>query len=155
MGRRLCYAELRERAWNTGLPWDEEAERGAIGALLLAPREHAVKLARRARGHYFLLKPHGWLWGRLTYAITQKRLDIGDNGDFQYWAARERIVRKFRQRYHQSIVPIAERCLEAGMWWHGPWYIQRVIEAAKARIRIVQSAEHFKQAIDAAERWIE
>lgn len=84
------------------------------------------------------------MWARLTYAITQLKLDLDEVGEVRRWLFEERICRERRE-----IVA----CLEAGFWWHGHWYIDRVLAAARLRGRIENATRQLQEAIDAGANW--
>lgn len=147
------YDLLRDRLESSGLPWDDEAERGAIGALLLAPQKHAVRMARRAWKEHFYDPGHGWLWSRLTYWLTQRKVDFDSRLMVEAWLTRERIAERFREYYQGSAAKEITSCLNAGLWWHGNYYVDRILEAAKARARIERATEELHEAIESARKW--
>jgi hypothetical protein len=146
---RQRYADLDERLHASGLPYDVEAERGAVGALLLAPREHACRLSRRICGNQFYERGRGWLWDRMAWAVRQK-VDFGKSGDRLVWLTTERIAERFREHFHGSLLKEMTLCMDY-YWWHGPYYIDRIIAAAKVRARITRATNDLAEALNMAD----
>ncbi len=149
--RRVPYAALRERLFETQLPWDDGAERAAIGAVLLAPNGQARRLVRRAYSGHFYDQGHGWLWEQMGIALGKGQLDLDNEAAVREWVAR--VLVAFRRRFHGTGRKEIWHCLEAGFWWHGDYHIDIVLKAAKARQRVITAAELLGEALDNAERW--
>lgn len=151
--RRLPYAKLRERLWESQLPWDDRAERQAIGAVLLAPNGHAKRLARRAYSGHFYDKGHAWLWEELGLALVRCKLDLDSAEQIRSWLAKSEIMERFMAQFGGNVRKEIAACLDIAWWWHGDRYVDRVIEAAKVRSRVMVAAENFSKAMDAADEW--
>ena len=131
------------------MPYDKEAERGAVGALLLSPREHAAKLARRAGKGQFLDPGRGWLWERLAWAIRDGA-DWDHNGDLAWWLTRNRIRERFAEYFQGNALAEMSKCTEC-FWWNGHYYLDRLLAAAKARARIERATRDLSAALDRAD----
>lgn len=120
---------LREKLVVNGLPWDAEAERCLIGAVMVAPDKYARRFAKRVGVQNFYLPQHAWLWGRLA------TLDVAG-------------VVEYRRKFCGLLAPLVKECLEAGMWWHGDYYCDRVLKAFAVRLRIERAADELAKAIE-------
>lgn len=150
--RRVPYEKLRERLWASRLPWDDAAERGAIGAVLLAPNDWARKLVRRAFSGHFYDRGHGWLWEELGTALKERRLtDMPDS--IGWWLESRNIFPRFRAQFFGSAGSEISVCLDGVFWWNANWYIDRILAAAKVRANVIAKADLLKEAIDASEKW--
>jgi hypothetical protein len=150
---RIGYAELQVRLHESGLPYDERAERAAIGALLLAPQEHAVKLARRAYKDHFYDRGRGWLWERLSWSVRHDKADFNQAGFVVWWLVNGEIVERFGEYFMGSAIRELTQCSRECFWWHGHYYVDRVIAAAKVRARIQRAVEELGEALDHADEW--
>lgn len=155
VSRRVPYEALRERLFASQLPWDDEAERSAIGAVLLAPNGHAKRLVRRAYAGHFFDKGHGWLWEELGLALVKRKLELDSDVQVYDWLCDSKILSRFREQFFGSCGAEIMRCLDSGFWWHGDYYIDVVLKAAKARSRVITAAELLHEALSNAERWRE
>jgi hypothetical protein len=142
VSRRVPYAALRERWWETELPWDDAAERLAIGAVLLAPNDWSKKLSVRLYSGHFYDRGHGWLWEQIAMCK-------GHPTDDWY----QKIQPAFRERFLGSAARELGACVTGCFWYHGKWYTDRVIKAAKLRARIMSAAESLTTALAASEAW--
>lgn len=146
---RTGYIELRERLNASALPYDDEAERCAIGAMLVAPAQHAKRFGKRLWKEHFYLDQHGWLWERLTYAVSKVEWD--DKVSLYLWLRKDQWAQRYRARYGGSLSELVASCLEDGFWWHGIYYCDRVMAAAKARARIKRAAGDLSEALNVAD----
>lgn len=149
ISRRVPYERLRKRLAESRLPWDDAAERHAIGALLLAPHDWQRKLSTKLYSGHFYDKGHGWLWEELGTAITKWKL----NYVFGDWLQRMEIQRRFNEQFGGGLGREIAFCTQGCFWWHGPWYIGRVLVAAKVRSEVMGSAERLGKALDASDKW--
>lgn len=150
--RRVSYAKLRERLADSALPWDDEAERGAIGAVLLAPNIHARKMVKRAFSGHFFDRGHGWLWEQISQALTKNILTDRERS-IASWLRAADIAARFRRQFFGRAGNEIAACLKTGFWWHGNYFIDRVLLAAKTRAGVVNAAEQLGKALDAADLW--
>jgi replicative DNA helicase len=151
--RRVPYAKLRERLWESQLPWDDSAECAAIGAVLLAPNGHAKRLSRRAyRGHFYD-KAHGWLWEELGLALVKGNLRLDDQDQIREWMQNAKILSRFRSQFYGDGFREITACLNTGFWWHGDYYVDQVIKAAKVRARVIAAASQLGEALESAADW--
>src|SRR5687767_1389239 len=110
--RRVSYAALRERLHASGLPWDNEAERAAIGAVLLAPNGHSRRLVRRAYAGHFYDPGHGWLWEQFGTAFREK-MDL-DIECFMWLMEHRRIARTYYEKFGGRLSAELRHCIEPG-----------------------------------------
>lgn len=146
---RTAYIELRERLNASALPYDDEAERCAIGALLLAPKVHAKRIGKRLWREHFYLEQHGWLWERASYAVS--RVEWDDVVDVYRWFRKDQWAQRYHDRYGGSLAELVASCLEAGFWWHGIYYCDRVLAAARVRARIKTAANNLSESLNEAD----
>jgi replicative DNA helicase len=150
--RRVGYERLRERLYESGLPWDNEAERAAIGAVLLAPNGHSKRLVRRAYSGPFYDPAHGWLWEELGTALVKCKLLLEDEARISEWLSKSHVLRRYREKHGAGLRQEIGKCLDC-FWWHGDWYVNRVLEAAKVRAKIEVACNQLQTAMEAAEDW--
>lgn len=149
---RIGYAELQARLHESGLPYDERAERAAIGSLLLAPREHAVKLARRLYKDHFYDRGRGWLWERLSYVVRNDK-GFDDQTRVLWWLINEEIRERFYEYFFGNAIAEITKCSRDVFWCHGHYYADRVIAAARVRARLQRAVEELGEALDHADEW--
>jgi replicative DNA helicase len=142
-------SRLRSRFDEIRMPFDEEAERAAVGAVLVAPARYAKRIARKLWREHFYLEQHGWLWDRTTYAIGKVEWD--DVVDVYRWLRKDRWCDRYHDRFGGSLPALVASCLESGFWWHGIYYCDRVLVAAKARARIKRAAGELAEAMNVAQ----
>lgn len=129
---------------DNGLPWNNEAERCLIGATVLAPAKYARQFAKRVWSRDFYLPQHAWLWGRMTFAIGQQKIEWDDVVEVYRWIRRERLPFRYHDKFGGSITTLMHSCLESGMWWHGFYYCEQVLKASKKRARIMKAAKELE-----------
>jgi hypothetical protein len=134
------------------LPWSDEAERAAIGAVLLAPTEHAKKLVVRTYSGHFYDRGHGWIWEQMSAAIIKGNTRFDETTEGYRWL--RKIHGPFKERFLGSVTKEIEACVADCFWWHGKWYIDQVIKAAKLRANVMNAAENLSKSLDEAERWL-
>jgi hypothetical protein len=149
--RRVPYEKLRERLWESRLPWDDAAERAAIGAVLIAPNDWARRMVRRAYSGHFYDRAHGWLWNELSSVLCRKSNDAND--PVSVWIQRADLSPRFRREFCGSVSLEIAACLRDCFWWHGNYFIDKVLAAAKLRASVIQSAEQLGKSLENAERW--
>ena len=150
--RRVSHERLRERLLRSGLPCDLEAERAAIGAVLLAPNGHSKRLVRRAYSGHFYDPAHGWLWEELGTALVKCKLSLDDEREIAEWLSRGNVLRRYREKYGASLWWEIDSCTNC-FWWHGDYFIDRIIEVAKIRAKILTACENLQTALDLADDW--
>lgn len=151
MRARRLYATLRERVLEECPAYDDEAERCALGALFLAPARHAKRIAKKLWREHFYLEHHAWLWERASCAVGKSK-DWDDPIEVHRWLRREKILERYYKRFSgPSLVGLVESCMEAGFWWHGIYYCDRVIAAAKVRGRVKRAAGDLAECLNRAE----
>lgn len=144
---------LYERLLDCQLPYDLDAERCAIGAVMLAPNGHAKRLSRRAyRGHFFD-EARGWLWEEIGLALVKCKFVFDDEPQIGEWIAKSRIIKRFETTWRGCLIKEMRQCMDAGFWWHGDWYVDQVVSAAKVRAKIVTATDHLREALDAGDEW--
>jgi hypothetical protein len=141
----MWYADVRQRASETRLAFDDVAERGALSAVLFAPREHAKRLAKRLFQDHFFIDVHGWLWGRVSYAVGPGKVDFGDGFWLRRWLTKERICETCRERFGIRLPEVVGRLDQ--FWWHGDYFCDRVLAAAKCRARLLRAGGDLEDAI--------
>jgi replicative DNA helicase len=147
------YLSLKERLLAGGLPYDDYAERCAIGALLAAPADHAKRIGKRLWRDHFYLDQHGWLWNAATFAMG--KCEWNDRVSLYLWVRKDKWIKRYRERFSGSLVALVESCLRDAYWWHGPYYCDRVVAAAKLRGRIKRAASELAETLNEADRgWI-
>lgn len=149
--KATSYLALRERLSAGGLPYDDYAERCAIGAVLGAPVEHAKRMSRKLFEDHFYVEQHGWLWARLSWAHAKLKVDWDDKVSRYLWLRKEKIVEKYRQKFGCRLSELVGSCIEPGFWWHGDYYIDRVIAAARLRGRIKRAAGDLAETLNQAD----
>lgn len=135
------------------LPYDDWAERQAIGAVLLAPNGHSRRLVRRAYSGHFYDEGHGWIWEQLGIALVRSRLLLENEAQIGEWLQKSCVAGAFHERFGYRLSREVLECVEPGFWWHGDWYIDNVLVAAKLRAKVISHAEQLKEALDAAAKW--
>lgn len=148
ISRRVPYAKLRERLCESGLPWDDRAERQAIGAVLLAPREHQRRLVRKLYHGHFYDRGHGWLWDELGTWLNKCKLALDTAEQLKAWLEKAEATERFKERFWGSAAGELRACIDIAFWWHGDWYVGRVLEVAKVRARITGAAEQLNRAMN-------
>lgn len=144
----LSNAIVMLRRSNADFPANVTVELQALGAALTAPVEHAAKMLSKANAGVFFCPDHRWLWKRLQDGV-KAGLNLDNAGDLTYWLARHGIIRGFRKDLGFSPVDVIGKALNAGFWWHGHYYIDRVIAIAAKRNRIVKAAAELQEVLDA------
>ncbi len=143
-----------QRCGESNLPHDDESERCAIAALLHGPYDNGRRLARRAHAGQFFDPMCSWLWRELREALTTWQPRITTETGMNDWMAKRHVAARFRGDFRMRLTRFYERYVwNVGFWWHGDWYIDRVIEAAKIRERIIGSAGLLHKALDDEYFW--
>ena len=132
------------RRYNADFPADVKLESLAIGAAIVAPHEHAAKLLGKAQAGIFFCRDYAWIWKQLQDAVKS---GVNFDRELGYWLARRKVVHEFRRAFGYSLLDVIETALNAGFWWHGNYYIDRVIEIAKKRTRIIKAASELQAAL--------
>lgn len=130
MKERIC-----ERLLDRPLPSDIDAERKAICAVIVGPMEHATKLVQRAKGEHFYDPFHGWVWDRCRWQLTREKREV-DAGTLLN-----------RRLSHNPGLELF-RCINSGFWWHGLYYLERVLKEARKRERIMRAVTELQKAIE-------
>jgi len=128
--------------------FDYEAELVSLCAAMIAPLGVAKKLLRSASAGVFGIPEHRWLWKKVCDAVLIQSLDIGDPLQLAYAMRRGNWVREFRSAFRYPLGVVIEQCLNSGFWWHGPYYLDRVVTQAKRRQRVETIARQLREVID-------
>ena len=151
--RRVPYERLRERLVESRLPWDDDAERWSIGAVLLAPNAWARKFSGKLYAGHFYDRGHGWLWEELGTALVRTKVLHDDPDSIGDWLSKGQIQRRFREQFVGSAGKEIACCTSDCFWWHGLWYVDRVLVAAKLREAVIREAKLLGEALDRADQW--
>ena len=63
-------------------------------------------------------------------------------------AVEEFVADVLEERYSGSLPELVASCLDGGFWWHGVYYCDRVLSAAKVRGRIKRAAGELGEALN-------
>jgi len=136
------------RRFNNDLPGDPKIELQAIGAVLLSPQHaQSAALLKKAQAGVFFCRDHAWLWQQLQAGFLKGMANFHAKRDVSYWLNRYSIVGEFRRLFGYPVFPVIDAALSSGFWWHGPFYVERVIEIAKRRTRLVKAAAELQEAL--------
>lgn len=119
------------------LPEDLEAERFAIGCVLLADGLNAKRAFRELWDVHFSDDYHGWIWGRLSWACKKVAWDEGVVDWLVKDGARER-----SRKYGGTLVYDLFRFTRPALYWNLHWYTSRVRGAYKRRASIIEARIH-------------
>lgn len=131
-------------------PCDVRSEGALIGAVLVARTDYAVGLVKRLKGEQFWDEYNGWFWDRLRWALLTKKLDWMDDSQRRWWMLADGLCEHSRQKYGTSLARNGSRWINAGFWWNGHWYADKVYEAWQKRERVAKAAETLKAALENA-----
>lgn len=136
------------RRFNNDLPGDPKIELQAIGAVLLSPQHaQSAALLKKAQAGVFFCRDHAWLWQQLQSGFLKGMSNFSTDRDVSYWLNRYSIVGEFRRLFGYPVFPVIDAALSSGFWWHGPFYVERVIDIAKRRTRLVKAAAELQEAL--------
>jgi len=136
------------RRFNRELPGDPNVELQAIGAVFLSPHHaQAAALLKKAQPGVFFCRDHAWLWQQLQAGFLKGVSNFSSDRDIGWWLNRYRIVGEFRRLFGYSVYPVIAAALTSSFWWHGPFYVERVIDIAKRRTRLVKAAAELQEAL--------
>ena len=128
-----------ERLIGEPLPYDDEAERYAIGAVLLAPDDQAKRIVKLALPWQFYDLGRERMWARLREAILK-----GTWGDM----ALARLVKRLDTKHPNMTAYEISVCINEAFWWHGPYYVAAVTRLARKRERIIRAVKELRKAMD-------
>ena len=131
-----------EDVWRVALPRDFDAERLAIGAVLIADQAHATQFVRLAKGKHFFEPAHGWLWDRMSYGLC-----VVHTPNLGRWLYENGSGWRCRELWQTSLLDLTMFGLERAFWWHGRWYIGLVLESHRKRTKIVEAVGNLQRAI--------
>jgi hypothetical protein len=140
-----------ERICDLRLPYDEQAERHAIGALLLAPDGWQRRLSYRLHFGHFFSQSDAWLWEQVGMALKY------DNMRFDHTDASLRWMRNvqpvFRRRFGLRVSSELAKCVRNCFWWNADWYVDRVLQAARLRTQVIKAAGVLHRVLDTTDQW--
>lgn len=125
------------------LPNDPENERLAIGAALLAPQPHARRIAKLARPSAFYDLGREAMWRRIRNYLLERNSSWSDVELARFIKSLE--IRRVTEMSAAEI----NGCIADAFWWHGPYYVGKVNEAATKRERIIAAVKSLRKAMDA------
>ncbi len=143
----LSHSIVLLRRVNQNFPADIKMELSAIGAVMIAPHAHAVTLLTKAKAGIFFCRDHAWMWEHFQNVLVKGGFSFDTDRDIGWWLNRTKICRDFKRVFAYSVVPVIEAALNSGFWWHGQYYVEKVIAAAKKRNRILKAAADLKEAL--------
>lgn len=144
----LSNALISLRRYNEDFPADPTVELQAIGAVLTAPKHSdAAAFLKRAQPGVFFCRDHAWLWGKMIDGIVKGMCNFHSEREFGWWLSRYRIIPSFKSTFGYSVASVIVPAFSAGLWWHGNYYLDCVIEIAKRRNRIVKAAAELSEAL--------